>query len=172
MGQNQFIESLVEIMLSWTRWLTGWFWNVINSDGLSNGFLSWFANNWVGLAVFLIVAGAIVDWLIWMIRWRPYWLWLRKRQIIYEDVPVRRKRRAPAPAPAADDYDDPFAAPQAEPYAPANDMAEWDSSEDPYAQTAYQPSPAVETRKKVDLNHTRAAALGERMNQTNVDDRQ
>ena len=119
-------------MLSWMRWLTSWFWNIVNSEGISGGgFLQWFADSWVSLAVFLIIAGAIVDWIIWMIRWRPHWLWLRKRQIIYEDVPVKKRsshpqqkkkfepKRAPAlhhapdsSSPAvknADDYDDPFA---------------------------------------------------------------
>ena len=177
MGQNQFIESLVELMLSWMRWLTGWFWSIVNSEGISGGgFLSWFAGHWVSIAVFLIVVGVIVDWLIWMIRWRPYWLWLRKRQIIYEEVPVARKKRRPAPRPAlasdapADEYDDPFAEPMDDPYAsqPADDMAEWDSHEDPYA-----PSAASEPmHKKVDLNHSRPVQLRERMNRTNVDDRQ
>ena len=78
-------------MLSWMRWLTGWFWDIANSGGTGGGFLSWFSDHWLGLAVFLIIAGVIVDWLIWMIRWRPYWLWLRKRQIIYGEVPVRKK---------------------------------------------------------------------------------
>ena len=46
----------------------------------------------------LIIVGLVVDWLIWMIRWRPYWLWLRKRQIIYEEVETPgHKKRAPQP---------------------------------------------------------------------------
>lgn len=152
MGQNQFSESVVEVMLSWMRWLTGWFWNIANSGETGGGFLRWFSDHWVGLAVFLIVAGVIVDWLIWMIRWRPYWLWLRKRQIIYEDVPVRRK---PAHNPSKkggksarrsqggfDDFEDPFAETDEDPYkpakpaSPADDIAEWDSTEDPYARPA------------------------------------
>jgi len=168
LGQNQFIESLVETMLSWMRWLTSWFWNVVNSDGLSGGFLSWFSHNWVRLTVFLIVVGVIVDWLIWMIRWRPYWLWLRKRQIIYEEVQTPRKKRAPAkPARHADkEEDDPFAESMSDPYArtPADDLAEWDSHDDPYASENVQ--------KKVELGHSRPVVLRERMNRSNVDSRQ
>lgn len=144
-------------MLSWMRWLTGWFWNIVNADGISGGFLNWFSDNWLGLAVFLIIVGVVVDWLIWMIRWRPYWLWLRKRQIIYEEVPVRSRKRRPekAPvkeeAPPADEFEDPFAAASADPYAAAsadadNDLAEWDSADDPYARqdrhTDYDPAHA------------------------------
>lgn len=106
MGQNQFAESLVEVMLSWMRWLTSWFWNIVNSGSISGGgFLQWFSNNWISLAVFLIIVGAIVDWIIWMIRWRPHWLWLRKRQIIYEEIPVKKHRPA---AEREDAEDDPF----------------------------------------------------------------
>ena len=134
-------------MLSWMRWITGWFWNIINSGESGGGFLRWFSDHWLGLALFLIIAGVIIDWLIWMIRWRPYWLWLRKRQIIYEEVPVRKTpaKRARRSAPATggfDDFDDPFAASEEDPYrpekpaAPADDMAEWDSNEDPYAHSA------------------------------------
>ena len=78
-----------------------------------------------------------------MIRWRPYWIWTRKRQIIYEETPKRRKKRRPAPAPVMKEEpeeEDPFAAFE-DPYAPkkaapANDMAEWDSADDPYARPA------------------------------------
>ena len=136
-------------MLSWMRWLTSWFWNIANSQGGSGGFLRWFGDNWASLAVFLIVAGVIIDWIVWMIRWRPYWIWTRKRQIIYEEMPKRRKKRrpapAPAPAPVEETEDDPFSALE-DPYAPkaavpANDMAEWDSADDPYAHPAAAPAP-------------------------------
>lgn len=141
-------------MLSWMRWLTSWFWSIANSEGTSGGFLLWFSDHWVSLAVFLIIAGAIIDWLIWMIRWRPYWLWLRKRQIIYEEVPVvkrntrspkskSRQKKADKPDSGSfDDFDDPFAVPEEAPYAPSkpvtheDDLAEWDSNEDPYAPPA------------------------------------
>lgn len=132
-------------MLSWMRWLTSWFWSIANSTGNSGGFLGWFSGNWKSLAVFLIVAGVIVDWIIWMIRWRPYWIWTRKRQIIYEEVPERKKKRRPEPEAKEtvpeEEYDDPFSEADDAPYtpepaAPADDMAEWDSAEDPYARPA------------------------------------
>ena len=135
-------------MLSWMRWMTSWFWNIVNSGETGGGFLRWFSDHWIGLAVFLIIVGVVVDWIIWMIRWRPYWLWLRKRQIIYEEVPVRKKPAKPAKKSSravkeeAEEFEDPFAAPDSDPYqpakpvSPADDLAEWDSTEDPYAQPA------------------------------------
>ena len=134
-------------MLSWMRWLTSWFWNIVNSDGISGGgFLQWFSNNWLSLAIFLIIIGAIADWIIWMIRWRPHWLWLRKRQIIYEEVPAKKHRPAEsddpfrnkkvdlrkAPRPIDDSDADDFEAPLEDPYAPAKDVEE--DYDDPFAE--------------------------------------
>ncbi len=189
MGQNQFVESLVEVMLSWMRWLTSWFWNIVNSKGTSGGFLHWFSENWLGVAVTLIIIGVVADWLVWMIRWRPYWLWLRKRQIIYEDVKPRRHspRRQPA-VPAtdpSDDFDDPFAAPAqsvaSEASSSESDLAAWDSADDPYAtqndrHTEYDPSiyarPALGDKPRENPFVRRRPVFGERMKQTDVDDRQ
>ena len=120
------------------RLLTGWVWDFFQADR-SEGFLAWFSDHWVKLAFILIILGAVADWLIWMIRWRPYWLWLRKRQIIYEEAPARRRtpaRKKRAGEKAA--FYDPFAENEEDPYAPDNtsggtNLFDWDASEDPYA---------------------------------------
>lgn len=181
-------------MLSWMRWLTSWFWNIVNSKGAGNGFTGWFADNWLGLAIFLIIVGAVVDWLVWMIRWRPYWLWLRKRQIIYEEVTVPKKRAKRSSAQkeqtaAADDFDDPFASAQeSDPYAPprsavvpTDDLSDWDSTNDPYARqddvhTDYDPRiyarPTLGDASKASSARRTRPVFGERMNHSNVDGRQ
>lgn len=181
----------MEIMLSWMRWLTSWFWNILNAGGTSGGFLAWFSENWKSLTVFLIVVGLVVDWLVWMIRWRPYWLWLRKRQIIYEEVPVRKKKKSVAPS-EADEFTNAFDefeasemphASEEQDYAPLPTeaplpmdeddlLSEWDSGDDPYAQSVpSSPMPVSgEPVKKVNLNHARPI-LGERMGLSDVDDR-
>lgn len=124
MGQNDFVESFIELMLSWMRWLTNRFWGLLRG-GVPGGFLAWFSDNWLNLAASLIIAGLIADWLVWMLRWRPYWLWLHKKQIVYEDVDAKRRRsraqaqepprfhgvrsQERAPALAREVYEDPFA---------------------------------------------------------------
>ena len=159
MGTNQFAETLVETMLVWMRWLVNWVWAIFR-DGAPSALTSWFADHWISVVAVLIVAGLVIDWLVWMIRWRPYWLWFRKKQIIYEDETDRKtaaKRPAggarvhrPEDAPhfegmrqlqarrqaqAQDDFDDPFAedaAPKKRAHAPA--LQSWDSNENPYGQ--------------------------------------
>ena len=158
MENSVFAQGLIEVMLSWMRLVALWVWNFFQAD-MANGFLSWFADHWKSLALTLIVVGLVIDWLIWMIRWRPYWLWLRKRQIVYEEVPVASRKRAPRPQPVRNmpqmtapqsDFDDPFAENEQDPYAAApvskadTDFADWDSDSDPYASdprhTDYDPS--------------------------------
>jgi len=164
-------------MLSWMRWLTGWFWNIVNSDSTGGGFLVWFSDNWKSLTVFLIVVGLVVDWLVWLFRWRPYWLWLRKRQIIYEEVPVRKKAHPSVEDdPYAEDDTDRLDSSDSEApdSVPQDDLTEWDIADDPYSPTDASPASddiPQEAAKKVVLNHSRPV-LGERMNLSDVDDRQ
>ena len=47
-------------MLSWMRWLTSWFWSIANSEGTGGGFLSWFSDHWLSLAIFLMNGQAIL----------------------------------------------------------------------------------------------------------------
>ena len=162
MANNEFVQSLIEILLSWVRVVTSWVWSFFQAD-MGSGFISWFGRHWMGLSVTLIVIGMIIDWIIWMIRWRPYWLWLRKRQIIYEDVEDNGKTRADRrrereklaliasqrhmPLGGKNDYIDPFAVEKIDPYAskrhvkshaspddePMTDWEkDWDIDNDPY----------------------------------------
>lgn len=147
MDNSVFAQGLIEVLFSWMKLIALSVWNFFQAD-MAGGFLSWFAENWKSIALVMIVIGLFVDWLVWMIRWRPYWLWLRKRQIVYEEVPVnaRPKRRErvqpvrhmPTVTPS-DDFEDPFAAGETDPYAAAapttneNGFDDWDSDADPYA---------------------------------------
>ena len=158
MENSVFAQNLIELMLSWMRLIALWVWNFFQAD-MADGFLSWFADHWKSLALFVIIVGLVMDWLIWMIRWRPYWLWLRKRQIVYEEVPVTEKkheehrqpvRHMPQITASESDYDDPFAENEQDPYAApkaqssSSDFGDWDSDSDPYAHdtrhTDYDPS--------------------------------
>ncbi len=150
MINNGFTQKLIEVLLSWIRLVTSWVWDFFQAD-MAGGFLNWFSDNWKNIALALIIVGLVVDWLIWMIRWRPYWLWLRKRQIIYEEVETPRKKRGeridkpepvrhmPRPVPQSE-YEDPFASGEIDPYAltaarpnDAGAADDWDSDADPYA---------------------------------------
>ena len=85
MSESGFIDWLVKTMLGWARWITDLMWNSINSTTRDGGVLGWFGAHWKIVALIMILAGIVVDWLVWMVRWRPYWLWFRKKQIIYAE---------------------------------------------------------------------------------------
>ena len=135
MTDNGVMQKVMELLLSWMRVVTGWVWDFFQADR-GTGLIAWFSDHWVKIALILILAGVVVDWLIWMIRWRPYWLWLRKRQIIYEEVPRKRQvprakaARGKAGAQAGPEaYYDPFAQGRKEdPYASAASSSSWRSS--------------------------------------------
>ena len=88
MGQG-YGENFVNLMLGWIRQLVssvaGLF--AASGGGQSGGraLLDWFSAHWLALLLVLIVVGVVVDWVVWMLRWRPYWLWFRKRRVILDD---------------------------------------------------------------------------------------
>ncbi|MBR6766836.1 MAG: hypothetical protein IKM02_02680, partial [Clostridia bacterium] len=47
--------------------------------------LLWLSENWLKLLILLILVGVGVDLLVWLIRWRPYWVWFRKERVIIND---------------------------------------------------------------------------------------
>ena len=84
MAQTGTSNTIVNIMLGWLKGLASW---VLRLFNLSGGFspLRFLANNWLQLLVILLIAGVAVDLLIWLIRWRPHWVWFRKKRVIIND---------------------------------------------------------------------------------------
>ena len=84
--QSDFSDTFIKSMLGWIRWIASSIANLFQSgSGHSTGDMStvtWFADNWIKILIALIVVGVVVDWLVWMARWRPYWVWFRKRRIL------------------------------------------------------------------------------------------
>ncbi len=90
MGQNTFAEWFINTMLGWIRWIGSGIAKMFqssNSRGSSTGgqFISWFSENWVALLIALVTIGVLTDWIVWMIRWRPYWLWFRRKRVLLDD---------------------------------------------------------------------------------------
>ncbi len=86
MTQSAYANSIVNIMLGWLKGFAGWvlkLFDLAGSGGVSP--LAWLSDNWLKLLIVLIVLGVIIDWLVWMMRWRPYWVWFRRKRILIED---------------------------------------------------------------------------------------
>lgn len=84
MTQTGYANAIVNAMLGWLKGLASW---VLRLFNLSGGFspLKFLADNWLKLLIVLLVVGVAMDLLVWLIRWRPHWVWFRKKRVIIND---------------------------------------------------------------------------------------
>ena len=81
-----YSNAIVDLMLGWLKGIANWVLRLFNlAGGASGSPLVWLADNWSKLLIFFLVLGLVLDRLIWLIRWRPYWVWFRKERVIVND---------------------------------------------------------------------------------------
>ncbi len=81
-----YSNAFVDVMLGWLKGLANWVLRLFNLAGSVGGSpLLWLSQNWLKLLIFFLVLGVVVDRLVWLIRWRPYWVWFRKERVIVND---------------------------------------------------------------------------------------
>ena len=81
-----YSNAIVDLMLGWLKGLANWVLRLFNLAGGTGGSpLLWLSRNWSKLLVFFLALGIILDIVIWLIRWRPYWVWFRKERVIVND---------------------------------------------------------------------------------------
>lgn len=69
-----YTERFMKLLLGWMKTLFDSIWGYIGSED-SGSFFRWLGSSWWLVALVLIGAGLVVDWIIWMIRWQPYHVW-------------------------------------------------------------------------------------------------
>ena len=79
-------DSLFAVLMSWVRALVNGIWALFSSDHTT--ILEFLGKNWLAIALVLVAAGLVIDWLVWLVRWQPYHLWARR---------IRRLLRIPDP---------------------------------------------------------------------------
>jgi len=84
MTQTGYSNAVVNAMLGWLKGLASW---VLKLFNLSSGFspLKFLADNWLQLLLFFLLLGVLLDLVIWLIRWRPHWVWFRKKRVVIND---------------------------------------------------------------------------------------
>ena len=81
-----YSNAIVDVMLGWLKGLANWVLRLFNLAGSASGSpLVWLSQNWLKLLIFFLALGIILDRLVWLIRWRPYWVWFRKERVIVND---------------------------------------------------------------------------------------
>ena len=81
-----YSNAIVDVMLGWLKGLANWVLRLFNLAGSARTSpLLWLSQNWLKLLVFFLIVGVGLDIIIWLIRWRPYWVWFRKERVIVND---------------------------------------------------------------------------------------
>lgn len=71
---GSFTQSLLNISLSWLRSVVESLWAIVNSDTTKSS-LEWMGKHWIVPVAVIILVGIGMDYLIWLIRWRPFYVW-------------------------------------------------------------------------------------------------
>ena len=79
-------DSLFTLLMGWVRALVSGIWALFSTDQTT--ILEFLGKHWLLIAVVLIAAGLVIDWLVWLVRWQPYHLWAQR---------VRRLLHLPPP---------------------------------------------------------------------------
>lgn len=68
---NAFADSLLSMLLSWVKGAARAVFDFFVSDSSAN-FYTWLGDHWLLLAAILCAGGLIVDYAVWMIRYKPF----------------------------------------------------------------------------------------------------
>lgn len=113
---NGFTNAILTILLGWLRSLFNAVWALLSTDR-SVLFIDFLRENWKIIFLILCVGGFVVDRIIYLIRWRPYYVWKSRRMYRRElDRQAAEEPRAHhANTRAYSDYDNPQGWEQEEP---------------------------------------------------------
>lgn len=73
---NTFVNSILELLLSWIRGIFSDIWAMLTGD--SGSFFAWLGKHWLSLVCVLIIGGVTIDWVIYILRWHPQRVWRSK----------------------------------------------------------------------------------------------
>lgn len=97
MTQTGYSNAIVDAMLGWLKGLATWVLRLFNLSGGASP-LKFLAGNWLQLLVILLIMGVAIDLVVWLIRWRPHWVWFRKKRVIINDRNFFKTEDPGAPA--------------------------------------------------------------------------
>ena len=81
-----YSSAIVDTMLGWLKGFANWVLRLFNLAGsVRVSPLLWLSHNWLKLLIFFMIVGVAADVLVWLVRWRPHWVWFRKERVIVND---------------------------------------------------------------------------------------
>jgi len=103
---NGFSSSILTMLLSWIRSLITRFWMLLGSEQ-GGSLIALFRAYWKTIFIIFCAGGFVVDRLIYLIRWRPYYVWGTKLDRLKRWLRGERRHDEPA---AGQEQTDPTAA--------------------------------------------------------------
>ena len=83
---SDYSSAIVDTMLGWLKGFANWVLRLFHLAGsVSNSPLLWLSKNWLHLLILFLIIGVGADILIWLVRWRPHWVWFKKERVIVDD---------------------------------------------------------------------------------------
>lgn len=70
---NDFASSILSLLLSFTRSLANSALSLFH--GAPDGFVTWIGSHWIALIAVLVLSGLTLDMLVYILRWRPQYVW-------------------------------------------------------------------------------------------------
>ncbi len=71
---NGISETIFSFLLGWIKRIFESAWNIFSKPG-NISWLYWLEKNWLMIVIMIVAAGFILDIIIWLFRWRPYYVW-------------------------------------------------------------------------------------------------
>ena len=79
-------DSFIGGVLVWLKALANWVLRLFDLAGSSGANpLLYISRHWAVYLAVLLAVGTVTDLVVWMIRWRPYWIWTHQKRIIIND---------------------------------------------------------------------------------------
>ena len=74
---NAFANTLFTLLFGWIRAGVQAIWGSVTQGRLSS-FFTWLGDHWFMVLVILCAVCTVLDYLVWLVRWRPYLVWRTK----------------------------------------------------------------------------------------------
>ena len=79
---NALSNHVLAVLFSWIRTLIQGIWSSL-SFGADTGFWPWIGDHWLILIVLLCLICTVLDYFVWLIRWRPYVIWRQRMRRLF-----------------------------------------------------------------------------------------
>ena len=93
---NGFANAILTLLLSWMRVLVNDLWRLLSSED-AGIFYRFLAANWKMIVLILCAGGFVIDRIVYLIRWRPYYVWSSKLGRLRRRRAGRRLKPSMAP---------------------------------------------------------------------------